>query len=294
MANPNLGIGSEYTHRLNAHASALHRLNQIEHRPELFVHRSMVGGGRFREDVLPGQNGSYPLDAARLEELKRMGGARFALTSEGGAFSLGRTIRQVKEAIPAAVRRKAYTAAKAAARPMVDRLAARAGLAELVPVGELALDRAVGGINRYRKAKKWTGFATDTLSKGLDLGAKAKNLFGYGDLSGAGARKDLPAGAAATKAHMKALRAKQAGQKKFEKGSPEAKAYMASIRAKRRTKAELDAERAAGREAAGLSPRKARAPSARAAIVKSVMQSEGLSMIEASKYVKANGLYQKA
>jgi hypothetical protein len=274
MANPNLGIGSEYTHRLNAHASALHRLNQIEHRPELFVHRSMLGGGRFREDVLPGQNGAYPLDAARLEELKRMGGAK---------FSLGKTIRQVKEAIPASVRKKAYSAAKAAARPVVERYAARAGLEELVPVGERALDRAVGGINRYKKAKKWTDFAVSTVSKGLDLGAKGKSLFGYGELDGAGTRKDLPAGAAATKSHMKKLREGQGRAEIFVKGSDEAREHMAKLRAMpRKTRAPKEG---------GAAPKKARAPSARAAIVKQVMASEGLSMIAASKFVKANGLY---
>ena len=272
MANPNLGIGSEYTHRLNAHASALHRLNQIEHRPELFVHRSLLGGGRFREDVLPGQNGAYPLDDVRLEELKRMGG-----------FSLGRTIRQVKEAIPASVRRKAYAAAKRAARPVVERVASRVGLEEFVPVAERALDRVVGGkVNRLKKARRWTGFAVDTVSKGLDLGSKAKKLFGYGELDGAGARKDRPAGTAATRAHMAKLREGQGRSEIFVKGSEAAREHMAKLRAMPR-KAKAPKE--------GAAPKKARAPSARAGIVKEIMRSEGLGLIEASKFVKANGLY---
>ncbi len=278
MANPNLGVGSAYTDRLNAHGSALHRLNQIEHRPELFVHR-MLGGGRFREDVLPGMNVVYPLDVARLEEYERM----------GGRFSLGRTIRQVKEAIPASVRRKAYAAAKRAARPVVERVAARVGLEEFVPVAERALDRAVGGkINRLKKARRWASFATDTVSKGLDLGSKAKKLFGYGELDGAGARKDRPAGTAATKAHMAKLREGQGRAAIFVKGSDEAREHMAKLRAMPR---KSRATKASAREAEGKPPRKARAPSARAAIVKEIMASEGLGMIAASKYVKANGLY---
>jgi hypothetical protein len=144
-----------------------------------------------------------------------------------------------------------------------------------------------GGVSRSKKAKKWTDYSLDTAEKGLGLASKAVGMFG------AGARKDLPAGAAATKAHMKALRDMQNRAPIFEKGSPEALAHMAKLRAKRRTKAELDAERAAEREAAGLPPKEKRPPSARAAIVKQVMAELGLSMIEASKYVKANGLYVK-
>jgi hypothetical protein len=210
----------------------------------------------------------------------------------GGRFSLGRTLRQVKEAIPASVRRKAYSAAKRVVRPAAERLAANYGLEAFVPVGERALDRAVGGkINRLKKAKRWTGFAVDTISKGLDLGSRAKKLFGYGEMEGCGARKDLPAGSKKARDHMDDLRLYQEDQSIFVKGSPEAKEYMASIRKKRRTQAELDAERAADRAAEGLPPRKARAPNARAGIVKAVMAERGVSMIQASKIVKSEGLY---
>jgi hypothetical protein len=278
----NIGIDHPFNDARRRHVQMLERTDRLAIRPEVFDYRSMIGGGPLREYALAGQNGAYPLDDVRLEEYKRM----------GGRFSLGRTLRQVKEAIPASVCRKAYSAAKRVVRPAAERLAANYGLEALVPVGERALDRAVGGkINRLKKAKRWTGFAVDTVSKGLDLGSRAKKLFGYGEMEGCGARKDLPAGTKDAKDYMDGLRSYQDDQSRFVKGSKEAIAYMASIRKKRRTKAELDAERAADRAAEGLPPRKARAPNERAGIVKAVMAERGVSMIQASKIVKSEGLY---
>jgi hypothetical protein len=80
------------------------------------------------------------------------------------------------------------------------------------------------------------------------LGARAKSLFGYGDLEGG-----------------------------FAKGSAEAKAHMAKLRALRVKKP----------------PKVKRPPGERALIVKQVMAERNISMIQASKAVKAENLYQK-
>jgi hypothetical protein len=71
---------------------------------------------------------------------------------------------------------------------------------------------------------------------------------------------------------MQALRDMQDRAPIFVKGSPEAKAHMAELRAKRVKKP----------------PREKKPPGARALVVKRVMADEGLSMIEASKFVKKN------
>jgi hypothetical protein len=128
----------------------------------------------------------------------------------GGRFSLGKTIRQLKEAVPRQIRKPALALGKRAAKAAVKQLAARAGLEEFAPLAETALDNAVGGkINRLKKAKRWTGYAAETVSKGLDLGARAKSLFGYGEMDGSG----------------------------FAKGSQEAKERMAELRSMRVKKA---------------------------------------------------------
>ena len=136
------------------------------------------------------------------------------------------------------------------AKTAIKQLAARAGLEEFAPLAEAELDRVTGGkINRLKKARRWTGFAADTVSKGLDLGAKAKRLFGMGELEGCG----------------------------LTKGSTEAKERMSELRAMRVKKP----------------PKVKRPPGERALIVKQVMAERGCSMIEASKAVKSEGLYQK-
>jgi hypothetical protein len=225
----------------------LHRMNRIDHRPEMFENR-MIGGGPLREYALPGQNGAYPLDVARLEEYKRM----------GGSMEAGSRIRKAKKWTGFA----AETADK--------------GLDLAAKGVKLFGGEAKGGkISRIRKAEKWTGFAEDTANKGLDLAAKGLKLFG------SGARADMPAGAAATKAHMKALRESQGRAAVFVKGSDEAREHMAKLRAMRAKKPKVE----------GAPKRPTRAPSARAGIVKAVMAERGVSMIEASKIVKAEGLY---
>ena len=289
----NVGIDNAYNAPRRAHMAMLDRMNQLDHRPQL------LGGGPLHEYALSGNNGAYPLDAERLAEYKRMDGKfslgrtmrqvkeavpasirqpavaaakRVAKTAArqlaaragleqfsplvdseidrlGGRFSLGKTIRQIKEAVPRQIRKPALALGKRAAKAAVKQLAARAGLEEFSPLAEVALDNAVGGINRFKKAKKWTGFAADTVSKGLDLGAKAKTLFGYGEMEGCG----------------------------LTKGSAEAKERMAKLRAMRVKKP----------------PKVKKPPGERALIVKQIMKERNISMIEASKAVKSEGLYQK-
>ena len=38
--------------------------------------------------------------------------------------------------------------------------------------------RIIGGVNRMRKAKKWTDYSVDTIEKGLGLASRAQNMFG--------------------------------------------------------------------------------------------------------------------
>ena len=118
----------------------------------------------------------------------------------------------------------------------------------------------MGGINRYKKASKWLGFTTKALSSGLDLASKAKAL------SGRGLEED------ARKVVRKA--------KKMVK-EPLVQEIVSALRkspvvkqAVKKVKAVVGGGRAK-----------------RAEIVKRVMAKEGLGMIAASKFVKANNMY---
>jgi hypothetical protein len=270
MANVNLGIDTAYNAPLRKRTQELEQMQIIRLQPQ------MLGGGPLREYVLPGQSGALPDEIPR-ETGGAMGGRQSAVRKQGFAKALrtyGRAVKPLGKTI----------------KPLKEALVEEA-------VGQLQYGGRQSAVRKqgFAKALRTYGRAVKPLGKTFKPLKEALVEEAVGQLQyGAGARKDLPAGAAATKAHMKALRDMQARAPIFEKGSPEALAHMAKLRAKRRTKAELDAERAAEREAAGLPPKEKRPPSARAAIVKSVMQSEGLGLIEASKFVKANNLYQKA
>jgi hypothetical protein len=280
MANVNLGIDTAYNASLRKRTQELEQMQIIRLQPQ------MLGGGPLREYVLPGQSGALP-DEIPLET----GGAMATPTgSSGTLYHGGRQSAVRKQGFAKALRTygRAVKPLGKTIKPLKEALVDAA--VEALEGGRQNVVRKQGfakALRTYGRAAKPLGKTIKPLKDAL-VDAAVEGL-----QYGAGARKDLPAGSAATKAHMKALRDMQDRAPIFEKGSPEAVAHMAKLRAKRRTKAELDAERAAEREAAGLPPKEKRPPSARALIVKQVMQSEGLSMIDASKYVKANGLYVK-
>ena len=123
-----MGIDNAYNAPRRRHAQMLARMDQLEHRPQ------MLGGGPLHEYALSGNNGAYPLDAERLAEYKRM----------GGKFSLGRTMRQVKEAIPASIRKPAAAVAKRVAKTAARQLAAKAGLEQFSPLVDSEIDRLSG------------------------------------------------------------------------------------------------------------------------------------------------------
>jgi len=223
----NLGIDMPYNNRLRERNRLLSQMDIITHNPQL------LGGGRLRDVALSGNNGAYPMDRDRLMELKAM----------GGAFNLTKFLRPTMKVLKS-------KQAQAIIRPLTD---------EVVRQG---VKYAVGGkINRLKKAKKWTGYAVDTVSKGLDLGSKAKKLFGYGEL------EDV---AVKVVRRSKKVLADPLVQEVI------ARARKAPIvkQAVKRVKAVVGGGRAA-----------------RAAIVKKVMKDHGLGMIAASSFVKKNGLY---
>jgi len=149
------------------------------------------------------------------------------------------------------------------------------------PIQELAELKAMGGkINRGKKAKKHTAFAFDVVNKGLDLakavggkvsrGKKAKKHSAFAlDLANKGL--DLASKMAGGKVNRlkKAKRWTGFAEDVIKRAIPLGKEIG---------------------EMVGKGKAK-RAPSARAVIVKKVMKDKGLSMIEASKYVKANNMY---
>ena len=223
----NLGIDMPYNDRLRERNRLLEHMDLIQHNPQL------LGGGRLRDVALSGNNGAYPMDRDRLMELNAM----------GGAFNITKFLRPTMKVLKS-------RQAQAIIRPLTDEVVRR------------GVKYAMGGkINRLKKAKRWTGYAVDTVSKGLDLGAKARKLFGMGELEDV-ARKVV-----------------RRGKKMYE--DPLVQEVVARARKApvvRRVEKKVKSIVGGGR-------------AARAAIVKKVMADHGLGMIAASSFVKKNGLY---
>jgi|LakMenEpi03Aug12_release.lakeMendotaPanAssembly.Ray.scaffolds.fasta_scaffold258919_2 hypothetical protein len=273
MADLNLGIDNLYNARLRQRLRELDQFDVITHNPQI------LGGGPVRKFALAGNDGAYPTDAMRLGELSEMGGAR---------FNLGKALRPVARVLKS---------------KQVRQIAEPVGKALL----QAAVQRAVGGkINRLKKAKRWTGYAVDTASKGLDLaskGAKVAKMFGFGEFeeqeggkinrlkkarrwtnyAADTASKGLDLAAkGATVAKMLGFGEFEDARRVVRKALKEPLVRQAVSRAKK-----IPVVRRAVKTMTGGK----RPPSERALIVKQVMQERGLKMIDASKFVKANGLY---
>jgi hypothetical protein len=271
-----LGMDFPYNDRLRERNRLLSQMDVITHNPQL------LGGGRLRDIALSGNSGAYPMDHDRLMELKAM----------GGAFNLTKFLRPTMKVLKS-------KEVQSVVKPVAD---------ELLRQG---VRRVVGGkINRLKKAKRWTQYSVDTISKGLDLGSKAKKLFGYGELEDV-ARMAVRRGRKVARDPItqevvarlrKAPIVKQAVRKVksiIGSGELEDVARMVVRRGRKVAQDPLAQEVVARLRKTPLA-RKAVAKvksivgggrAARAAIVKKVMKDHGLGMIEASSFVKKNGLY---
>jgi hypothetical protein len=160
---------------------------------------------------------------------------------------------------------------------------------QVAPVDQLAAftprllteQKSGGKISRIKKARRYLDFSEDVANRALGLAAKAKLLGGkksrikkakrYLDFSEDAANRALGLAAKANLLGGKISRIKKANR------------YLDF--------SEDAADRGIGLAAKAKLLGGKRPPSARALIVKKVMADKGLSLIEASKYVKAHGLY---
>lgn len=222
-----LAYDNHYNRRLQDTISQLENMDVLLHQPQMF------GGGPMREHILPsGELGTYP-PIEMLAEASAMGGRKFNVTKF--------------------------------LRPTVRALNSKQGRSIIQPITKALVNRAVktiegGKINRLKKARRWTGYAVDTVSKGLDLGAKAKHLFGMG--------------------------ISQDVAKVVRRGKKLAKEPLVQeiVSVLRKAPVVKQAVAKAKKIVGG-------GRGARAEIVKRVMAKEGLGMIAASKFVKAHNLY---
>lgn len=225
-----LAYDNHYNRRLQDTISQLENMDVLLHQPQMF------GGGPMREHILPsGELGTYP-PIEMLAEASAMG------NSGGRKFNVTKFLR-----------------------PTVRALNSKQGRSIIQPITKALVNRAVktiegGKINRLKKARRWTGYAVDTVSKGLDLGAKAKRLFGMG------MEEDL----------RKVVRvAKRVAKEPLVRELVSVARKAPVVR-----QAVAKAKKIVGGGRAK-----------RAEIVKAVMAKHGMKMIDASKFVKANGLY---
>ena len=164
----NLALDFPYNEKLRERNRLLSKMDLIQHNP------IMLGGGRLRDFVLPGQNGAYPLDRVRLMELQSMGGAlgginRYkkaskwlgfttkALTSGldlaskakalSGNGELAKKVRRVKKVLADPLVQEVL------AEPVVQKVIARAKKASVVKEVVSKVKKIVGGAKTKRLVK---------------------------------------------------------------------------------------------------------------------------------------------
>jgi len=226
-----LAFDNEYNRRIRGILNDLQHMDVLTHQPELF------DDGRVRKYILPGTSGQYP-PVHLLHELQEM----------GGKFNLTKFLRPTMKVLKS-------KQAQAIIRPLTDAVVSQ-GIKYAVGGGVKS-----GKISRYKKAKKFTNYAVDTISKGLDLGSKAKKLFGMGELEDV-ARKVVRRG--------KKVLADPLVQ--------EVVSRLRKVPVVKRVEKKVKSIVGGGR-------------AQRAQIVKKVMAERGVGMIQASSIVKREGLY---
>ena len=155
-------------------------------------------------------------------------------------------------------------------------------------------------INRLKKAEKWRDFSVGTVSDGIGLGDKAWTVYDKHDAKTQAINKgfeqtDKLFGKGTMTAHDKKLKTAMNRLVKFSEGTmtKPTKDQIALLEKAGVLEAEVSGgcavkKSSVKKTAVGGAVKK---PNARAQIVKKVMAQRGIGLIEASKVVKAEGLY---
>jgi len=259
MVNPTLTYDNEYNRRL---ASILNNFDDIEasrNSPTM-----IVGGLRPMRYI---NSGNTPYDGR--EGTANFSGAIYGGRSSGGATSGG------------------Y---RSGGRSSGGRSSGGRNSGGYLSGGEVCCDME-GGVNRLKKAKKWTSYAVDTAKQGMDL---AKS-FGGKKVNHLKKAKKWTAYAVDTAKQGMDLAKAFGGVNRLKKAKKWT-SYAVDT-----AKQGMDLAKAFGGRMpiAGLpKPRTAKATgygkkTERGAIVSKVMKEHGLSLPQASKFVKEHNLYTR-
>jgi hypothetical protein len=160
-------------------------------------------------------------------------------------------------------------------------------------MSQVELDGGRKKINRLNKAKRWTGFSTDTAREGIGLTDEAWSVYDKHD----------PKSQAMNKA-FKMTGSGNMSKKKLHTAVNNLQAYMEGKRKTKPTKLQLEllkssgiiestTEKVAKKVTKAVGSGMPRKPNPRTVIVTKVMKERGVSLMDASKIVKAEGLYVK-
>lgn len=259
MVNPTLTYDNEYNRRLRDIFAEYDEIQASSNPP------TMVVGGMRQMDRI--NSGNTPYDG-------REGTAPYSVT--GGNF-----LNRIKEP------------------PITDmRYRGRDNIKIKVPPVPSHAEYIEGGVNRFKKGKKWLGFSVDAVRQGMDLANTGQQLFGRGKKGGI--LRYMPKVMAynainnATGRHLPSLFGGAEGGFSIDEyvgntnKASRQHAYNTASRRDQKIMARNDPSLRGGLSI----PKKAkRAVSARGAMVSQVMKEQGLSLAQASKFVKEHGLY---
>jgi hypothetical protein len=268
----NISIESPYNSRIK---QILHEMEEKHMRNEPTI---IFGGGAPREYIRSGNNGHYP-EVSLLEDMRETGGGHHTLKR------VVKRVARVARAVAPIIERELRPRRK---RSVVDPRMAVDGPVSAEPM-ELDLPmpprRKIGGkVNRVKKFKKWTKAIGDFLKPVAKPITQAFTKKAVEKISGMGKFYDrIPS-------HTRTRGRSTHKVSSHSRGISTHRRSISRGRSKSRGKSMT-------RRSPSDSPERAKprvmvkSRSARTAIVKQVMKQHGLSMIEASKYVKSHGLY---
>lgn len=134
----------------------------------------MYGGGRMRDTIIPGaQAAGYP--AVNMLKAADQTGASWPEMD-----------LELDPAMPSQVmsgngKLKARKRVKKVVEKVAKEVAERVDAAEAAPIDMKVGEGMVGGVNRLKKATRWTNYVADTAERGIDLAKQAAPLLLAGE-----------------------------------------------------------------------------------------------------------------
>jgi hypothetical protein len=269
-----------------------HILDEMEEKHMRNEPTLIFGGGAPRAYIRSGNSGHYP-DVSMLEEMQMTGGGHHKLMHR--AKKIVKRVSRIAHAVAPIVQREMRGRHRAVHDPRMNMHAEPVYAEPMEEDYGLPPLPMKGGkkVNHLKKFKKWTAALGNLIPREIRQAATHRAVSA---IQGSGRGRSRGRSHSRGRSMSRSMSRGHMSHRSMSRGRSHSRGRM-SHRSMSRHRSMSAGRTSAGRMSAGAMSGGRRKPrvmvkkNARAAIVKQVMHQHGMSLPEASKYVKSHGLY---